>query len=172
MAETLDGGTTWRAFRGPTNGWSEGAAQPLIMSKTSWVYPNGDALYYTKDSGATWEKVFGDGGGGHYIAQDGTIYLGGNSGILRSTDGHAWSSIPGSPKASGITSDGTNLYASFYNDFSGKPMFTALQSAPTKWSNMPTPTLQHGAGFVAYDPDHHVLYAAFFGAGLWRYVVK
>jgi hypothetical protein len=172
MAETLDGGKTWRAFKGPTSGWSEGAAQPLILNKTTWVYPNGDALYYTKDSGATWEKVFGDGGGGHYIGQDGTIYLGGNSAILRSTDGHAWSSIPGSPKASGMTSDGNNFYASFCNDFSGKPMFTALQSAPTKWNNMPTPTLQHGAGFLAYDADHHVLYAAFFGAGLWRYVVK
>ena len=36
---------------------------------------------------------------------------------------------------------------------------------------MPTPALQHGAGFLAYDADHHVLYGAFFGAGLWRYVI-
>ena len=54
--------------------------------------------------------------------------------MLRSTDGHAWTSLAGSPRASGITSDGTNLYTSFYNDFSGKPVLTALQSAPTKWT--------------------------------------
>jgi hypothetical protein len=172
LAETTDGGANWRAFKGPTTGWDEGAGPPIVLGKTTWVYPSGSALYYTKDGGATWEKVFNDGTASHYVAQDGTIYLGGNYGLLHSTDGHAWTSISGAPKATAVIGDGTSLYTAFQNDYSGKPMYTALMGDLAKWTNMQTPTIRQGSHSLGYDADHKVLYGAFMGGGLFRYVVK
>jgi len=171
MGETKDGGTTWRAFKGPTNGWSEGAG-PIVLGSNTWLYATGGALYYTKDSAATWEKVSSNGGGALYRAKDGTLFLGGDNGMLRSKDGYAWTQVPNAPRASGVLGDGTNLYAVFQNDYSGQPFHTAKESDPTKWTQVPTPTIKQGGGSLAYDGDHHVLYAACWGAGLWRAIVQ
>src|SRR5262249_28169365 len=57
MAETKDSGASWRLFKGPTNGWGEDS-RPLVLNSTTWLYAtNLNGLYYTADSGATWEKV-------------------------------------------------------------------------------------------------------------------
>jgi len=171
MAETKDGGTTWRAFKGPTSGWSEGAA-PIVLGSNTWLYATGSALYYTKDGATSWEKVSSNGGGGLYRAKDGTMFLGGDGGMLQSKDGYAWSQVPNAPRASGVLGDGTNLYAVFQNDYSGQPFHTAKESDPTKWSQVQTPTIKQGGGSLAYDPDHRVLYGACWGAGLWRGVTQ
>jgi hypothetical protein len=171
LAETTDGGSSWRAFKGPTSGWSEGAG-PTVLGPTTFLYGTGGALYYTSDSGANWEKVADNGGGAHYTSGDGTMYIGGDSGLMKSLDGQAWSNVPSSPKASGLIGDGTNLYAVYQNDYSGKPVYTALESDPTSWTNMTTPAIKQGGGALAFDHDHHVFYGAFWGAGLWRYVAE
>jgi hypothetical protein len=128
MAETKDGGTTWRAFKGPTGGWSEGGG-PITLGSTTWLYASNGGLYFTKDSGGTWEKVSNNGGGSPYKLKDGSLLLGGDYGMLRSSDGHSWTQVPGAPKASGIMGDGTNLYAVYQNDYSGQPFHTEPKRA-------------------------------------------
>ena len=37
---------------------------------------------------------------------------------------------------------------------------------------MNSPDLSSGGVYLAYDPDHHILYSANYWDGLWRVVVK
>jgi hypothetical protein len=171
MAESKDAGASWRIFKGPGSGWSEGA-NPIVLGSTTWLYSEGGGVHYTSDSGATWEKVAPGGNGQIYRAADGTMYLGSNGAMLRSTDGHAWTSISGSPRATGLIGDGENLFAVFQNDWSGQPYYTAKEAEPTTWTKISTPTIHAGASFLAYDKDHHILYGPSWGGGLWRVVTR
>jgi hypothetical protein len=170
MAESKDSGDTWRIFKGPASGWEEGA-NPIILDEKRWLYSAGD-LQYTSDSGATWEKVGSGGSGNLYRAQNGKMYLGSNGGISASSDGHTWTKIPSSPRATGVIGDGKNLFAVFQNDFSGHPYYTAAEGDPTTWTNVSTPQIKAGASFLSYDNDHHILYAPSWGGGLWRVVTR
>jgi hypothetical protein len=172
MAETKDGGNNWRLFKGPPplTDWAEGAGT-VVLGATSFLYSapfNG--VFYTGDGGATWKKVADSGSFQPYRAHDGTIYLGSNNGVIRSPDGQNWTVIPQSPRSTAIIGDGTNLYAAFTNDYSGKPMWTAPEANPATWMNVDTPTMTQGSAWLGYDPDHHILYAANMNAGLWRVV--
>ena len=63
----------------------------------------------------------------------------------------------------------TTLYAA---DQWSPTFASAPISDPTKWTNMPAPALRssQGAPFLAYDEDHHLLYASTWPDGLWRLV--
>jgi hypothetical protein len=172
MAETTDGAMTWRVFKGPTSGWVEGAGV-TILGATTFVYsaPFG-GLYYTKDSGATWETVANDSNGLVFTASTGKMYIGSDQhGILSSTDGHVWSPLQGSPSSIGaIKGDGTTLFATFQQDTGGQPFYTAPESNPTTWTNVKTPKMSGGGSGMDYDSDHHILYSSNYEAGLWRVV--
>jgi hypothetical protein len=174
MGESTDGGNTWRLFKGPPvlTGWQEGAGA-VVLGTTTFLYAAPfDGLYYTKDSGADWEKVASAAYFQLYTTAAGVMYLGSGTGILTSTDGHAWTAVPGAPNATAVIGDGVNLFASFGNDTGGQPYWTALESDPTKWTNVKTPTISQGASQLAYDADHHVLYSASLNGGLWRVVTR
>jgi len=185
LAETTDDAATWRVFKGPTilvngaaQGWEE-AAQVTVLGPTTFVYAapfNG--LFYTKDSGATWQTVANDAWGLIFTMPpivdggSGTMLLGSaQHGTLRSDDsGQTWMSIPASPLATSVYGDGITLFSSFGSTTTGQPIYSAPYSNPNVWTNVKTPTMSSGAEFGGYDPDHHILYANNYGAGLWRVV--
>lgn len=174
LAESRDRGETWRAFKGPSPGWQEGAG-PVVLGPTTWLYaaPAG-GLFYTKDSGTTWEQVADNANAaGFYVSSDGKSFICSDHGVLTSKDQHVWTHLDNSPKCTALASDGVTLYASHANDYSGRPFYSAPLSDPTSWTNMPSPPIPNGGGYnMGYDPDHNVIYSANCQAGMWRLRVR
>jgi hypothetical protein len=97
-----------------------------------------------------------------------------------SSDSATWTPIPNSGShLQQVIGDGVNLYAfeGFYAPTVWEPagnlfLWTAPYTNPMKWTLASTPGLPSpltaGANDVDYDADHHVLYAAIQGAGMWR----
>jgi hypothetical protein len=177
MAESTDGGDTWRLFKGPTSGWQEGAG-PLVINATSFLYAAPfDGLFYTGDNGAHWETVSNSNFAGAFADMyrsptTGTYYLGANNGVLKSADGHAWELIPTSPKAVGVVGDGQRVFATFQNDNSGRPFYSALESNISSWTNLDSPNVHQGGSMMQFDSQHSILYSSDYNAGLWRSVTK
>jgi hypothetical protein len=176
MAESKDSGETWRLFKGPTNSWGENA-RPLVMGATTWLYVTwADGVYYTKDSGATWEKLAALPGANHqiFLASSGTYYLGTYKGVFKSADGHAWTALDGSPGgADGLNSDGTRIFTGMRDSAQNQlPFFAAPAAGATPWTSLPSPTMAHGPVKLDYEADHHILYSANTDSGAWRMVTK
>ena len=194
LAETTDGGATWREFSGPeirdSNGhligWEESAAV-TILGATSYLLtvPQGWGGYFTSNGGQSWSKVFdgpayGDYGGGGEFGPDGTVYVGvENTGIFYSSPatssplGATWTLIQGSPSTFLVIDDGTNLYAatnSQPNPYWFAPLNQLTATPGPTWTNMNTNGTVHGAGMFAYDSVHHIVYAAAQTAGILRLV--
>jgi hypothetical protein len=183
LAETLNGGTSWRFFAGPTpsSGWQE-ASSMTVLNHTTYVLTTATGSYYTADSGSTWQSLpFGATLGGYsaggYLAPNGKLYMGViNSGVWQSSGSplgspSTWSLISGSPSvgASAITSDGTTLYTSFFNDFSGQPFYSAPLSDITSWTHMSDPTSPgHGGNALETDLTNHLVYSATGAGGVRR----
>jgi len=170
MGESLNGGATWRLFKGPTPGWSENA-RPLVLGPTTWLYATwADGLFFTNNSGASWERI-GAGGGRMHRPEGGPWYLGNHQGIHRgSADGRTWTRINGSPPSGTIISDGQRLFASYYFCCADKqPFNTAPQATGEGWTKLASPRLDHGAALLARDPDHNLIFAATATGGLWRF---
>jgi hypothetical protein len=91
--------------------------------------------------------------------------------MLRSTDGHAWTLIPSSPAAQGVMGDGKRIFASIRWN-AQQPYFTCQEGSPMKWTPYTSPNFGNGGTFMAYDPEHHLLYSANESAGLWRIVTQ
>jgi hypothetical protein len=176
LGETRDSGATWHLIKGPQSGWTEGAT-PLIFGSGIVYATTQNGVYYTGNGGGTWEKMGvngSDGSPGIYRAGDGRWYTGSDYGVVSiSPDGRTWKTIPGSPVSFGFVGDGKRLFASirFPN---GNPQlyYTAPESDPSKWTPFAAPKLRDGAVVLAYDPDHHLMYSANSGSGLWRMVTQ
>jgi hypothetical protein len=180
LAETKDGGKTWRVLRAP-EGWFEGGGL-IVVKGGQWVWC-GSSLMMTKDAGATWEKDRLAGGGSceaEYTirsfvpASNGKYYLGSRNGVLRSPDGYAWEHVP---NTSGtlvmIAQGGTRVFAA---DQWGATLRSATLPDDETWTELPTPTqinqgTDKGIPFLAYDEAHRVLYASLFSGGVARLVV-
>jgi hypothetical protein len=176
MAETKDSGASWRLFKGPTKGWVENA-RPLVLGATSWLYmANQDGMYYTSNSGASWEFVVDLKMGGHqlYKASDGTYYVGGESGIVKSKDGHAWSLIAGSPQGDALIGDGERIFTNYtpWAGSSNTVYYCTPETDGSKWTVSSSPPTKSGADYFAYDPDHHLLYSSNRDGGVWRAVTN
>lgn len=173
MADSTDGGSTWRIFKGPPSlpGWQEGAGV-LVLGKTSFLYSSFTGVFYTGDNGATWSKAAASGAFQLYKSPTGTMYLGGGNSVISSTDGQTWKVLPNSPGITAIIGDGKTLFASFTNNTTGKPIYTADEANPTTWTNVDTPTIRQGTSWFAYDSQHHILYSASMNGGLWRTVTQ
>jgi hypothetical protein len=182
LAESLDGGMTWRVANGdPAMGsYAAHDSRSYLVptpstTSTTWLFGTQGGLWRTDNGGGSWALVssyvfHGD----LYEMTDGTLYLGGAQGVLRSPDGVAWTNVPNSGQlVGGITEDGTNLYASsFASGFDvGQNLQTYESSAAsdgTSWMQMSSPGMTHGGQQLGYEPDHRILYSSNAGQGLWR----
>jgi len=188
MAETPDGGGSWKPLTNSAQSWTEGDGQTVLGGST-WLYGayggNGatGGIWRTTNAGASWEQVYtGSASGAALIAKDGTYYVAGQGGLLHSSDGVSWTPVPNSPGGNTvngalfIVDTGTNLYASA-GQYGGMEPATgwyssAPDSDPTQWSPaFDFAAMDHGGSTLAYDPDHHLLYSANLTSGLWRVVV-
>jgi len=162
MAETTNGGNTWRLFKGPTDSWSE-AASPFILARNKWLLMTlFNGIYYTPDAGATWQKVSNESGLRVHKAVDGTFYMTGLYSMMKSTDGQNWTKIPGSPGSQAIASDGKNIYVGTPGpaDIGGPNYYMMAESGDGSWTTIPSPQPKKGTEMFALDTGHHVLYVA------------
>ncbi len=108
-----------------------------------------------------------------YRGVDNNYYLGAPFGMHRSPDGHTWSAIDGSPGGDGLIGDGKRIFTGFRNPPPDQqPYHVSPEGDGATWSALPSPSLPHGPVFLAYDPDHHVLYSANTESGLFRVVTQ
>lgn len=175
MAESFDGGTTWRGFRGPAEfgGWVEGAGVQVI-SRTEMLLSADLGVFYTGDAGANWEKVIASSCGPNMVSgSDGDRYLGCKDGIYKSADGaRHWTHVAGTPWADKLIEAEGAWYAAATNDYSGAPYHTAPAGDMSKWKTVETPKLKQGCDGMAYDSANGLLYASSASAGLWRVRLK
>jgi hypothetical protein len=189
LSETTDGGASWRLVKGPDKGWAEGNRIGMFGG-ASWFYLSVNGGWFTQDSGATWHKVIcWDPGTAGCLAVGGApteIFVSAtrdhayvpvpNSGVFESSAGgstpfgQSWTKIAGSPSSFIVASDGVSLYAA--QDYTSQPFLTATLGAPTAWTHMSTPNIGRRSNQFAYEDDHHLLYSANLGGGLWRLVTR
>jgi hypothetical protein len=172
IAESTDAGATWRLLKDGRDGWTEGAG-PHILGGGEWVIGTFQGgTYYTSNSGETWENVSPGMNLDMYRAVDGTYYVASDYGVQRSSDGHDWETVPGSPNSFGMMGDGERLFTSARTAGNGQPYYTSPENDGTTWTPLATPNMENGAVFTEYDADHHVMYFAATQSGLWRVVTK
>jgi len=188
-AESTDGGATWTITHVPapcTLGYCPGAGAFILDEKT-WIFGTySDGLWLTADRGTNWSNIVPNGAqgatGGKTLNQpfvpdsNGKYYLASQQGILTSSDGKAWSLIPGSGgSAVGFAIGGGRLYASDQWTLSYN---SATVAAPTSWSKLPAPaappfqSYQQGGTYLHYDEAHHILYSSNWHGGAWRMVTE
>ena len=149
-----------------------------MLGPKSYLFASAGA-WFTGDAGQTWTKVVADSFNAAYpgstvLAPDGTLYLTGTGAVYASHSnplGSTFAAIANSPRASVITHDGVNLFAS--NAWgSPQPNWSAPLANPSIWTHMPSPAMSRGSNQLAYDSGHHIVYSANWGAGLWRLVTR
>jgi hypothetical protein len=181
IAETKDGGATWRVLKGP-EGWAEGGGLILVKGGL-WIWC-GSSMIVTSDSGATWDRNALAGGGSceaEYTirafvpASNGKYYLGSRAGVLRSTDGAKWEHIQGtSGNMVMVTQGSKQVFVS--NQWQPK-IWSASVDNDAKWNDVPAPSQisqgsDGGIPFLAYDDAHGILYASMFSGGVARMILK
>lgn len=181
LAETLDGGRTWRTLAGP-EGWFEGGGIVIVGGGT-WVWC-GQTMMVTEDSGATWHRDRLAGGGSceaEYTirpltrAANGQYYLGSRDGVLRSADGTHWEKVPGTSGFMVMMAQGSSeVFAA--NQWQPSIRVASLAD-DQRWRELPTPPQiaqgrDGGIPFLAYDEVHKVLYASMFSGGVARMRIK
>jgi hypothetical protein len=180
MAETTDGGKTWRVFDGP-KGWGEGGGAQIVNTKT-WIWGGAQSFFglqVTTDAGATWKEALAGGQGdanGEFTtrplapAADGALYITSMQGVLRSTDGVSWTNV-GMGRLVSIAFSNTSIFVA--DQWSPTFLRASFDDLKT-WTKMDAPPIAEGAGcpYLDYDSAHHVLYASCFKEGTWRVVLE
>jgi len=180
IAETKDGGKTWRTLKAPEP-WAEGGGIVLVKGGL-WLWC-GTNMLVTTNAGQSWSGNALSGGGSceaEYTirafvpSSNGNYYLGSRSGVLRSKDGAQWEHISTSKDVMVMIAQASRrIFAS--NQW--QPTIRAANlDADEVWTDLTTPpqlaqSTAGGIPFLAYDEDHHVLYASMFTGGVARMVV-
>jgi len=144
-----------------------------------WFWMTGGGIWRTDNAGQAWTKVYGGSASdGFYAAKDGSLYVGSDPKLLRSTDnGITWTAISTASSSTSITGDGTTVFSSRSvctgSSAQGyQPYSSALESSPTVWTALKSPPMFQGGRQIAYDADHHILYSENCNEGFWRVVTK
>jgi hypothetical protein len=170
MAESMDGGDTWRLLKAPTANWSE-AARPYILTRTTWLLTTGlEGIYYSEDSGATWKTVGPGAGVQMYKSADGSLYQSGLFGVQVSRDGgKSWAVIQGTPQSGGLIGDGKRLFIGTPGIIGGANWTYGPESGAGPWSTLPSPQPSLGVENFAYDANRKILYGGMgIGGRLYR----
>jgi hypothetical protein len=184
FGESKDGGKTWAVLDFPSslkNAWGEGTAI-IPIDATHWLLEFWE-LYYTADAGANWKQVDTGGAaaiqGPYFRIPKGTFFLSTANGMITSPDGASWSRVQNSGSGfDAVSGDGKRVFAAkgFQPPDGLDFMWSASYDNPSAWVAMPTPGLPapliSGANWIDSDVDHHIVYSAILGAGLWRVVTE
>jgi hypothetical protein len=162
IAESHDGGTTWRAFPGPfpSNGWAEGVGVFVDGNVILYAAPFGGLYRYTGDA-TPWKQLVGSPGCFPTFAQVGsTFYVGcyQSNHIQVTQDFQTWSALATSPSPPQIAATGSYLYANT-GDSSGQPVWRAPLSNLSSWTHITAlkVMLQQpsaASGNFSYDSEH------------------
>jgi hypothetical protein len=180
IAETLDGGASWRVLKAP-EGWYEGGGL-IVVEGGHWIWCGG-SMQVTTDSGKSWSSDVLEGGGSceaEYTirpfvpADNGKYYLGSRAGVLVSDDAERWRRLEGTSGTLVMIAQGsTRVFAANQWQPSLKQ---ARLDADQVWQDIPAPPQisqgsDGGIPFLAYDDVHGILYASMFSGGVARMVV-
>jgi hypothetical protein len=169
LAETFDGGSTWRALWGNPPWISQ--VRVYMLSSQTWMVPS-DGVWLTRNGGQDWTQVADStSAGGHsagvlYNSPLGPHYIGTETGIIRSDDGADWRLVPNSGAwVGGIIGNGETVYASSLHTILSSP-----EADGETWTPVPTPW--DGGCTLDYDRGHDLLWASCGNQGVWRMRVK
>ena len=184
VLESRDSGGSWTRLevKGGTAG--EGYGMMMVpdtssptLSKHWFLAETYGGLYETTDEGVSWHLVANANGYAYpsiYADPNGSYYVPAAFNVIESdSGGSSWTPIAGSPGADIITGTPTTIYtgsggcttvaAKPFQPFSSAPV-----SDPTKWTTIASPAIASGPSALAYDQDHHLLYASACLGGFWR----
>jgi hypothetical protein len=179
IAETEDGGETWRTLKAP-EGWAEGGG--LILVKGGhWIWC-GATMLVTTNAGQSWSEALPGSGTceAEYTirsfepAANGKYYLGSRNGVLRSADGVSWEHVPGTSGNLVMIAQGSSQV--FVADQWQPSLRRASLDDDETWVELAAPAQisqgsDGGIPFLAYDDAHGILYASMFSGGVARIVV-
>ena len=184
LAESKDAGVTWTG-RGAIGQVTQ-SSYIFFLTSSVWIAvsqwdTNTNGVWRTEDSGLTWTHV-NNNEHFHGCSQvvrtaDGSLYLPGSQGILRSTDlGKTWTTAT-STAANTVVGTASFLYANFgWANQSGwdANMLRADASNGTNWASYITKpaAMTNGSkrSAVSFNGTHYVVVSGNWLAGLWRYV--
>jgi hypothetical protein len=176
LAETHDGGASWRPFPGPfpNNGWAEGVGVIVASGKILYAAPFGGLYLHTGDT-TPWKQLVGSPGCFPTAAQVGsTFYVGcyQSNRIQMTQDFQAWSALANAPSPPQMAVTGKYMYANT-GDPSGQPVWRAPLNDLNSWAHVTALQVTLGqpsaaSGNFSYDSSHHVLYLSTWSGGFWR----
>lgn len=196
LSTSADGGETWTLFDGPSSipgwkieGWMEASAIS-ILGPTSYLLTTPAGIWFSADTGGTWaqlapEIVYATYSGSSVVA-GGDLFIAGAGHIWKSAAaageppfelaaGKPLTMLPNSPTVTALVTDGKTLYVGSSRDGEHQ-LWTASLGDTSKWTQTTDRICKgevcRGPNEMAYDPVHHVVYAANWASGLWRLVTE
>jgi hypothetical protein len=180
IAETNDGGASWQLRKAP-EGWVEGGGLVLVKGGL-WIWC-GSSMMVTTNGGETWQPDVLAGGGtceAEYTirafepAANGKYYLGSRNGVLVSADGEHWQRSPSTSGFMVMIAQGSKRV--FAANQWAPDLWSATLDSDEAWTKLAAPAQiaqgsDGGIPFLAFDDDHHILYASMFSGGVARMVV-
>jgi hypothetical protein len=187
VLESENGGGSWTRLEVDGGTAQEGYGFMIVADPSSptnskhwFLAETFGGLYETTDEGASWHLAANANGYAYpsiYVAPNGDSFVPAAFDLIeRTSGGTTWSPITGSPGADIVMGTATTIYAAHGGCTTVanppfEPFYSAPVSAPTNWTQLASPPMVSGPSVMAYDEDHHLLYASSCLAGFWRAAV-